>query len=113
MGLLKQDHNAIQLDLRAAIVLYPKRLSKNGQFKPVVAAARATRDRACSWKSLCMRGSARVARDSCMRLILRFSAPQILSSCLRSVSEIPERTRLVLNAAPQARDTLVGAAACA
>ena len=35
MGLLKQDHNAIKLDLRAAVVLYPKRLSKNGQFKPV------------------------------------------------------------------------------
>ena len=34
MGLLKQDHNAIKLDLRAAIVLYPKHLSKNGQFKP-------------------------------------------------------------------------------
>ena len=33
MGLLKQDHNAIKLDLRAAFVLCPKRLSKNGQFK--------------------------------------------------------------------------------
>ena len=33
MGLLKQDHNAIKLDLRAAFVACPKRLSKNGQFK--------------------------------------------------------------------------------
>ena len=71
MGLLKQDHNAIQLDLRAAIVLYPKRLSKNGQFKPVCGRG------AQYWKSLCMRGGARAARDSCMRLILRFSDSQI------------------------------------
>ena len=33
MGLLKQDHSAIKSDLRAALVLHPKRLSKNGQFK--------------------------------------------------------------------------------
>ena len=55
MGLLKQDHNAIKLDLRAAVVLYPKRLSKNGQFKPVCGhgVARA-RPRMQYWKSLCI-----------------------------------------------------------
>ena len=68
MGLLKQDHNAIKLDLRAAAVLYPKRLSKNGQFKPVC--GRGAR-----------RARARAARDSSrMRLILRFSDSQILRS---------------------------------
>ena len=41
MDLFKQDHNAIKSDLRAAVVLYPKRLSKNGHFKPVCGAARA------------------------------------------------------------------------
>ena len=34
------------------------------------------------WKSLCMRGGARAARDSCMRLILRFS--DLMSQILRS-----------------------------
>ena len=80
MGLLKQDHNAIKLDLRAAVVLYPKRLPKNGQFKPVCGrGARHAWPRMQYWKSLCMRGGARAARDSsCMRLILRFSDSQKL-----------------------------------
>ena len=53
MGLLKQYHNAIKSDLRAAVVLYPKRLPQNGQFKPVCGrGARHAWPRMQYWKSL-------------------------------------------------------------
>ena len=48
MGLLKQDHNVIKSDLRAAVVPYPKRLPQNGQFKPVCGRGARARVRACS-----------------------------------------------------------------